>query len=89
MLSRVEEEEIEKQTDELRKKLRKEMARGGGKGTNGKGLKMHQVHELAEAKIEESERLRKALGIKEGREGMAWEDKKKEREEARLKREQA
>ncbi|KAF7597299.1 RNA-splicing factor [Aspergillus hancockii] len=31
-------------------------------------LKSYQVHELAEAKIEESERLRKALGIKEDRE---------------------
>ena len=84
----VDEDEIEKQCDELRQKLLKEDENTGraGKGT-GKGLKMHQVHELAEAKIQESERLRKALGIKEGREGMAWEDKKKDREEARVKAE--
>ncbi|PWY82963.1 hypothetical protein BO70DRAFT_361884 [Aspergillus heteromorphus CBS 117.55] len=31
-------------------------------------LKSYQVHELAEAKIEESERLRRALGIREDRE---------------------
>lgn len=33
-----------------------------------KKFKAYQVHELAEAKIEESERLRKALGIREDRE---------------------
>jgi hypothetical protein len=44
---------------------------------------MHQVHELAEAKIQESEKLRKALGIKEGREGMAWEDKQEQKESGR------
>jgi hypothetical protein len=43
-------------------------------------LKPHQVHELAEAKIAESERLRKALGISEGYvEGQHWE-RGKERE---------
>lgn len=36
------------------------------KGREKRQFKAHQVHELAEAKIEESERLRKALGIKEG-----------------------
>lgn len=78
----LDEDEIEKQCDELRQKLLKEVEGGKGKGSSGgKGLKMHQVHELAEAKIQESERLRKALGIKEGREGMAWEDKKTKREE--------
>ncbi|PYI25677.1 hypothetical protein BP00DRAFT_408972 [Aspergillus indologenus CBS 114.80] len=33
-----------------------------------KQFKSYQVHELAEAKIEESERLRRALGIREDRE---------------------
>ena len=74
----VDEEEIEKQCNELREKLLKESEdlRGSGRGKN---LKMHQVHELAEAKILESEKLRKALGIKEGREGMAWEEKREQR----------
>ncbi len=73
MLHSVDEEEIEKQTDELRKKLLKEMARGGGRGTNGKGLKMHQVHELAEAKIKQDDRFRSALGIsKDYEEGSHW-----------------
>lgn len=38
----------------------------GGKGR--KQFKAYQVHELAEAKIEESERLRRALGIREDKE---------------------
>lgn len=80
----VDEDEIEKQCDDLRRTLLEEGESGKSKG-RGKALKMHQVHELAEAKIQESERLRKALGIKEGREGMAWEDKKERREEGRLK----
>jgi cwf21 domain len=81
---KVDEEEIERRCDELRRKLLLEDdddivdgdgGRGGGKGgRGGKALKPHQVHELAEAKIKESERLRRALGISEGREGKAWED---------------
>lgn len=43
-----------------------------------KQFKAYQVHELAEAKIEESERLRKALGIREDREtgeiSSGWRD---------------
>ena len=66
----VEEEEIEAQTDALRKKLTKEDA---VRGNPAKGLKSHQIHELAAAKIEESERLRKALGIsKDYEEGSHW-----------------
>lgn len=42
----------------------------------GRQLKPHQVHELAEKKIEESERLRKALGIREDyEEGAHWREK--------------
>jgi len=92
---KLDEEEIDKRCDSLRQELLEEMdgdgKRGGGRGGNGKearpgkgkgkALKPHQVHELAEAKIKESERLRKALGIKEGREGKAWE-KTSVREEA-------
>jgi hypothetical protein len=75
-------EEIDERCEELRAKLLKEMeesaasgsgGRAGGKGKMGpprdrRNLKSYQVHELAEAKIEESERLRRALGIKEDRE---------------------
>lgn len=47
---RVDEEEIERQVDELRMKLLDEMKRGAG-GVNARGLKPHQVHELAAAKL--------------------------------------
>ncbi|KAJ5980075.1 Pre-mRNA-splicing factor cwc21 [Penicillium waksmanii] len=74
------EEQIDERCEELRARLLKEMeqsaasgAGAGGKGKMGpprdrRNLKSYQVHELAEAKIEESERLRRALGIKENRE---------------------
>ena len=45
-------------------------------------LKSYQVHELAEAKIQESERLRKALGIKED-----WEKAKSSKEAEKPRRE--
>ncbi|OAX82027.1 hypothetical protein ACJ72_03624 [Emergomyces africanus] len=65
----------------------------GGKGGR-KQFKTYQVHELAEAKIEESERLRRALGIRgEGEQGDEWrwgghsagrrEDRERERERER------
>lgn len=87
---RVEEEEIESRCDELRKKLLADMERnqggdrrGGGVGpAPRKSFKMHQVHELADAKIKESERLRKALKIgKDYEEGSHWR-----RQEERLKK---
>lgn len=71
------EEEIEERCEVLRQKLVKEgegeeprggNGKGKGKGIDRRNLKSYQVHELAEAKIEESERLRRALGIKEDRE---------------------
>lgn len=74
----VEEEEIEMRTEALRRKLLDDDDESGGgrKGDGGggkKGLKVHQVHELAKAKIEESERLRRALGIREDyEEGGNW-----------------
>jgi hypothetical protein len=68
---RVDEEEIEKQTDALRAKLTKESERN--RGPNKKELKMHQVHELAEAKIKQDDRFRSALGIsKNYEEGSHW-----------------
>ena len=81
----VEEDEIEKQTEELRGKLLEEREGKGGKGEREEGegkdgrdgkrrqFKAHQVHEQAEAKIVESERLRRALGIsKDYEEGGHW-----------------
>ncbi|KAA8620201.1 pre-mRNA-splicing factor CWC21 [Pyrenophora tritici-repentis] len=48
----------------LRRKLDQERKDGKDLGPNAKRLKSHQVHDLAKAKLEESERLRKALGIR-------------------------
>lgn len=74
------EEEIDERCEALRQRLVKEMeaetAEGAGGSARGKKvlpkdrrqLKSYQVHELAEAKIQESERLRRALGIREDRE---------------------
>ncbi|KAJ5109848.1 hypothetical protein N7532_002493 [Penicillium argentinense] len=65
------EEEIDARCEALREKLLKEGEKEKGKMAPPKdrrNLKAYQVHELAEAKIEESERLRKALGIREDRE---------------------
>lgn len=73
------EEEIDERCEALRQRLVKEMeaeTEGGGGSAQGKKvvpkdrrqLKSYQVHELAEAKIQESERLRRALGLKEDRE---------------------
>ena len=78
----VEEEEIESRCEGLRRELTEGAKGKGGRGEkdgvgNGKGgkgrLKNHQVHEMAAMKIEESERLRRALGIREGyEEGSHW-----------------
>jgi hypothetical protein len=92
VLSRLPEEEIDTQCDELRKKLLAERERsnqdgdtrrgaGGGVGPK-RNFKLHQVHELADAKIKESERLRQALKIsKDYEEGSHWR-----RQEERLKK---
>ena len=68
-------EEIEERVGELREKLMAQGKKGGG-GEGGKGkrqFKTHQVHEQAEAKIKEDERLRKALGIRSDyEEGGHW-----------------
>jgi len=69
---RVDEEEIEQLTDALRKKLTSGSDNTSKSDRKGQ-LKPHQVHELAAAKIEESERLRRALGIsKDYEEGSHW-----------------
>ncbi|PYI00133.1 hypothetical protein BO71DRAFT_312537 [Aspergillus ellipticus CBS 707.79] len=58
-----------KNGDEEEKEGEKEEGEGEGEGEGRilRQLKSYQVHELAEAKIEESERLRRALGIREDR----------------------
>lgn len=72
MNARVDEEEIDKRCDELRKKLLAEL--NSGKNVAGpRKFKEHQVHAMADAKIKESERLRKALKIsKDYEEGSHW-----------------
>ncbi|TGO48112.1 hypothetical protein BOTNAR_0492g00030 [Botryotinia narcissicola] len=78
----VDEEEIEIQEEALRKKLLKEMERGNG--PRRKGLKMHQVHELAEAKIKQENKFRSDLGIsKDYKEGGHWQ-KQEERQKAAM-----
>lgn len=83
-IDRVDEDEIEKRCDELRKKLLAEMEskknRRGALPPARKGFKSHQIHEMADAKIKESERLRNALKIsKDYEEGDHWK-----RQEERL-----
>jgi hypothetical protein len=79
----VDDDEIDDQCDTLRKKLENEQSRSG---PSAKGLKSHQVHELARAKIDESEKLRKALGIsKDYEEGSHW--RKQEERKLDLERE--
>lgn len=81
----VDEEEIETQTEALRKKLLREM--NSRNGPNTKGLKIHQVHELAEAKIKQDDKFRSALGIsRHYEEGSHWK-KDEERRMAKLEKE--
>lgn len=69
----VDEDDIDDQCTALRNKLEAERKAGKSSGTNARALKSHQVHDLAKAKIEESERLRKALGISaDYEEGSHW-----------------
>lgn len=93
----VDEGKIQEECDKLREDLTSEMARkrdqgknrsGAGWAFDAKGLKSYQVHELAEAKERESDRLRRALGLKpdefpeDGEHPMARQGKRRrEREE--------
>ncbi|PTB41396.1 RNA-splicing factor [Trichoderma asperellum] len=77
----VEEEEIDRRCDELRKKLLAEMNSRNKNNAPRKTFKEHQVHEMADAKIKESERLRRALKISSDyEEGGHWK-----KQEERLK----
>lgn len=74
----LDDDEIEDRCAALRQKLLAEGAAGHSagpdrsKGPRG-GLKMHQVHEMADQKIRESERLRRALKIgRDYEEGSHW-----------------
>ena len=91
----MDEEEVDEKCESMRKKLIEEDARRGSSGVGRGKIKGFQVHELAEAKERESERLRRALGLKkgEGEEGehpMARQEKRRRErlgEEVEVKRE--
>lgn len=73
LLFRVEEDEIDSQCDELRRKLLEDMKSGKGSGGQRRQFQQHQVHAMADAKIKESERLRRALKISSNyEEGSHW-----------------
>ncbi|KAF2857116.1 cwf21-domain-containing protein [Piedraia hortae CBS 480.64] len=57
----LDEDQIEVKCEQLRKELHGKASKTFTKGT--KDLRSHQVHEIAQAKSDESERLRRALGI--------------------------
>ncbi|KAI1504198.1 cwf21-domain-containing protein [Biscogniauxia marginata] len=80
----VSEEEIDSRCDVLRAELQAEMEKSNNNKNAApkKALKAHQVHELADAKIKESERLRSALKIsRDYEEGSHWK-----RQEDRLRK---
>jgi hypothetical protein len=84
----VDEDEIDDQCEGLRRKLDQERKDGKDLGPNAKRLKSHQVHDLAKAKAEESERLRKALGISEDyEEGSHWRKQEERMRDSLAKRE--
>lgn len=69
----VEEEEIERRCSKLREELLQKMGVEQKDGGPRRTFKEHQVHEMADAKIKESERLRKALKIRSDyEEGAHW-----------------
>ncbi|OAA71357.1 pre-mRNA splicing factor CWC21 [Cordyceps fumosorosea ARSEF 2679] len=77
----VDEDEIEKQCDALRQKLLDEMKSGNGSNGPRRQFKGHQVHAMADAKLKEDERMRRALKISSNyEEGGHWR-----RQEQRLK----
>jgi len=83
----VDEEEIEDQVSALRKTLTAQLE-SGKITTSARGMKSHRVHELAAAKIEESERLRKALGISpDYEEGSHWRKQEERMRDSLVKQE--
>jgi hypothetical protein len=87
-LCSVDEDDIDDQCEALRRKLDQERKDGKDLGPNAKRLKAHQVHDLAKAKMEESERLRKALGISaDYEEGSHWRKQEERVRDSLAKRE--
>ncbi|RFU79007.1 pre-mrna-splicing factor cwc21 [Trichoderma arundinaceum] len=85
----VEEEEIDRRCDELRKKLLSEMNSRNKANAPKKAFKEHQVHEMADAKIKESERLRRALKIRSDyEEGGHWKKQEERLKESLVKKEE-
>lgn len=67
---KLDEEAVEEECERLRGELVGQLERTGGGGRKSeKRMKGYQVHEMAEAKERESERLRRALGLGRVREG--------------------
>lgn len=96
---KLDEEEIEEECEKLRSSLVADMEKGKSRKSGGGGkAKSYQVHELAEAKARESEKLRRALGLKgdtggdadgDGEHPMARQERRKrEAELQRSKREE-
>ncbi|KAH0495388.1 hypothetical protein TgHK011_008945 [Trichoderma gracile] len=84
----VEEEEIDRRCDELRKKLLAEMNSKNKNNAPRRAFKEHQVHEMADAKIKESERLRRALKISSDyEEGGHWKKQEERLRESLVKNE--
>lgn len=99
---KLDDDEIDEECEKTRTKMVQELERGGKDRRGGKGgekekggakMKSYQVHELAEAKARESEKLRRALGLKgdlgdekdgEGEHPMARQERRKR--EAELQR---
>ncbi|KAL6853125.1 cwf21 domain-containing protein [Trichoderma novae-zelandiae] len=82
----VEEEEIDRRCDELRKKLLAEMNSKNKNNAPRRAFKEHQVHEMADAKIKESERLRRALKISSDyEEGGHWKKQEERLRESLVK----
>ncbi|KAL7784228.1 cwf21 domain-containing protein [Trichoderma afarasin] len=85
----VEEEEIDRRCDELRKKLLAEMNSKNKANAPRRAFKEHQVHEMADAKIKESERLRRALKISSDyEEGGHWKKQEERLQESLAKKEE-
>lgn len=61
---KLDEDEIEEECGKLRTKLVEDLEKGRNRDGKGGKAKSYQVHELAEAKARESEKLRRALGLK-------------------------
>ncbi|KAG6011959.1 RNA-splicing factor [Claviceps lovelessii] len=76
----IDDDEIDKRCDDLRDKLTAQAESGGRVSGPRRTFKEHEVHEMADAKIKESERLRRALKISpDYEEGSHWK-----RQEERL-----